>query len=139
MKKSENNAGKSLAILGGLVAAAAGAYFVYGNKTELKKKAKKVKGWAIKAKGEVLQKLENLKAVDEDLYHKIIDGVLKKYQNVKNIDTTELASVTKELKSHWKNIKKELGTSAKETQKTVKKAKKAVEKVADQAKKAVTK
>ncbi len=109
-----------LAILGGLAAAVAGAYFIYGNK-EVQKKAKKVKGWALKAKGEVLEKIEKLKAVDEKLYHDTIDAVMKKYEKIKSIDTTEAIAVAKELKGHWKNIKKELQGGAKKVTKVAKK------------------
>lgn len=144
---SKNSSGVSsktgIAILGGLaVAAAAGAYFIHGNKAvqrDIKKKVKSVKGWALKAKGEVMQKIENLKAIDEELYNKAIDAVMKKYENVKNIDTSEVVSVAKELKSHWKNIKKELGVGTKIAKKTAKKVAKVATKVASDAKTAVTK
>lgn len=120
-----------LAFLGALVAAAAGAYYVASNKGA-KKQVKKIKGWALKVKGDVLSKLEQMKDVDEDLYHKVVDAVMSKYKNIKSIDTTELASVSKELKSHWGNIKKELGAAGKKTAKSassmVKKAKKAITK-----------
>jgi hypothetical protein len=129
-KKTNSGPGTGLAILGGLAAAAAaGVYFIYGKK-ELQKKAKKVRGWALKAKGEVLEKIEKMKAVDEKIYHDSIDAVMKKYEKVKSIDTTELAAVAKELKSHWKNIKNEL-------QGGTKKVKKVVTKVAKDTKKAI--
>lgn len=125
--------GHGLAILGGLAAAAiAGAYFIQGNKPA-QKKIRQVKGWALKAKGEVLQKVESLKEVNEDLYNKAVDAVMKRYQNVKNIDTTEVQSIANELKSHWKNIKKELSVGSKVAKKTVKKATKVAKKVVNKA------
>ena len=131
-KSTGSNAGIKLAVLAGAaVAAAAGAYYVTHNKNA-KKQVKKIKGWALKVKGDVLSKLEQMKNVDEALYNSVVDGVMKKYQSVKNIDTSELSAVSKELKSHWNNIKKELSTATKATKKTassmVKKAKKAVTK-----------
>lgn len=136
--QKQNASHKGLAIIGGLVAAAAGAYFVHGNK-KAQKKIKQVKGWALKAKGEVLEKIEKIKEVDEQLYSQAIDAVMKKYENIKSVDTSELASVAKELKSHWKNIKKELNSGSKVAKKTVKKAAKAGVKVASDAVKAVKK
>jgi hypothetical protein len=128
MDKKTNS---GLMLLGGIVAAAAGAYFVYGNKAA-EVKIKKIKGWALKAKGEVVEKLEKLKDVNEDMYHSTIDAVMKKYENVKNVDVSELESVSKELKSHWKNIKRELAGSVKKVEKSatsvVKKVKNAVQK-----------
>lgn len=137
-KATQSGAHASIAIIGGLVAAAAGAYFIHGNKAA-QKKIKQVKGWALKAKGEVLERIEKIKEVDENLYQQAIDAVMKKYERVKSIDTTELSAVAKELKSHWKNIKRELNAGKKVAKKTVSKAKKATVKVAQDAVKAVQK
>lgn len=129
-----------LALLGGLaVAAAAGAYYIYGHgHQDAQKKIKKIKGWAVKIKGDVLHKMESLKHIDEQIYQNVIDTVVKKYENVKNIDTTELAGISKELKGHWRNIKRELNAGSGTAKKTVKKVAKAVKKTAKAAKKAVT-
>jgi hypothetical protein len=135
----------SIAIIGGLVAAAAGAYFIHGNKAA-QKKIKQVKGWALKAKGEVLERIEKIKEIDENLYQQAIDAVMKKYEGVKSVDTTELATVGKELKSQWRNIKRELSAGKKVVKKvassvasTGAKVKKATVKVAEDAVKAVQK
>ena len=64
---------------------------------------------------------------------------MKKYEHVKSVDTTELAAVAKELKSHWKNIKKELSSGAKVAKKTAKKAAKVGVKVASDTVKAIKK
>ncbi len=145
--QAPKSSGAGLAILGGLaVAAAAGAYFIHGSKDAQKniKKIKgqvtsKVKSWALKAKAETLEKLEKLKEVDEAAYNAVIDTVLKKYNNIKNIDTSEVEAIGKELRSHWKNIKKEFATGTKAAKKTVKKVGKVASKVATDAKKAVVK
>lgn len=129
--KKTSHTGMKLAFLGGLVATAAGAYYIATNKNS-KKQIQKVKGWALKAKGEILEKLEAFKEVDEEMYHKVVATVMKKYKNVKNIDTSELTMVAKELGGHWDKIKKELTVAGKKT------AKSAVS-VAKKAKKAVTK
>lgn len=118
--KKTSHAGAAT-LIGGLAAAAAvGGYFLYNNK-DAQKKIKKVKGWALKAKGEVLEKIENLKEVNEDAYNKVIDAVLSRYNKVSNIDTTELAQISKELKSHWKSIQKDLTEGGKKVSNVVKK------------------
>lgn len=144
-KPNQSTSHTGIAIIGGLVAAAAGAYFIHGNKAA-QKKIKQVKGWALKAKGEVLEKIEKIKAIDEQLYQQAIDAVMAKYQKVKNVDTTELQAVTKELKSQWKNIKRELSSGKKVVKKAVTqvkstgaKATKAAVKVAKDATEAVSK
>ncbi|MBU3668706.1 MAG: hypothetical protein FGM57_01920 [Candidatus Taylorbacteria bacterium] len=146
-KANGSNKAAGIAILGGLAAAAAaGAYFVYGNKDAQKniKKVKgqitsKVKGWALKAKAEALEKIEKLKQVDENAYHTVIDTVMKKYNNIKSIDTKDVEAVAKELRSHWKNIQRELKAGTSAAKKTVKKVSKVAVKVAKEAKDAVSK
>jgi gas vesicle protein len=110
------------------VAGAAGAYFLYGK--DGAKNRKKVKTWAMRAKADVIDKLEKAKIVSEDNYHMIVDGALSKYAKVKDIGPEELAALSKELKSHWKTIKAELSPK-------VKQAKGAAKKVVAKAKKAV--
>lgn len=144
-QKSGNSMG--VALLGGLAAAAAaGAYFVYGNK-DAQNKIKRVKGqvtstvkgWALKAKAEALEKIEKLKQVDESAYHTVIDTVMKKYTNIKNIDTKDVEAVAKELRSHWKNIQKEIKVASGVAKKTAKKVSKVAVQVAKDAKTAVRK
>ena len=108
-KKKTSHNGEGSAIGAALVvAAAAGAYFLYGSK-DAKKNRKAVKSWSLKAKGEVLEKLEKAKdTINEENYHKIVDGVLTKYEKVKDAHKDDVEDVVKELKGHWKNIKKHL-------------------------------
>ena len=94
--------------VGLVAAAAAGAYFLYGAK-DSKKNRQAVKSWAFKVKAEVLEKLEGLKAVDEEKYNEVVDAVAEKYQALKKINQKDLKVITKEMKGHWQSIKKELG------------------------------
>lgn len=122
-KKNEGHPGLGLALA---AAAAAGVYFLYGSK-DASKNRKSVKGWALKAKGEVLEKMEQVKGeITEENYHKIVDGVMAKYRKLKAEHGDDIDMLVKDMKGHWKNIQKH--TSG--TKKTVKKAaKKAVKKV----------
>jgi len=106
----KNNIAKDVLIgtgLAAMVAAAAGVYFLYGSKNA-KNNRKMVRAWSLKAKGEVLEKLENLKEVNEQVYHKIVDEVSGKYKALKSIDKKDIEEFVHELKSHWKNIAKEV-------------------------------
>ena len=102
-----------------LAAFAAAGYFLYGKDGE--KKRKKVRGWMLKAKGEVLEGVEKLKDVTEEQYAAIIEKVGAKYKAVKNIDPAEVEAMAKELRGHWKNIKKSISPAPKK--KVAKKAK----------------
>jgi len=123
-KKNQQNGhpGIGLAIA---AAAAAGTYFLYGSK-DANKNRKIVKGWALKAKGEVVEKIEQIKGeVTEENYHKIVDGVMTKYRKVKTDHQDDIDSLVKDMKGYWKNIKNHV-TPGKVVKKAVKKtAKKA--------------
>jgi hypothetical protein len=107
--KSENNDTK-IAVgvgIGMLAALSAGAYYLYGTKEGAKKRVK-IRGWVLKAKGEVMEKLENLKEVNEETYNNIITTITNKYKGVKSINPEEVESLVTDLKKHWKSIKKHI-------------------------------
>lgn len=125
--KKNSNVGLGATITGvGLsaIALVAGTYFLYGSKEAVKNR-KKVKGWMLKAKGEVLDKVEKLKSIDEATYGKLIDTVSEKYKKVKAINLADVEGLAKELKGHWKNLKKEV---LPDTQKKVVAVRKTVQK-----------
>ncbi len=101
-KKSEGHGVEiGLALAG--IATVAGAVFLYGTDTG-KKKRKQIKGWTLKAKGEVVERLEKLKDVNEESYNKVVDAVTAKYKAVKSVAPEELAEVVADLKKSWKHI-----------------------------------
>lgn len=108
--KTEKNTGTKIVVgvgIGMLTALSAGAYYLYGTKEGAKKRLK-IRGWVLKAKGEIMEKLENLKEVNEETYNTIVSSVMKKYQGVKSIDPAEVEALVLDLKKHWKNIKKHI-------------------------------
>jgi hypothetical protein len=123
-KKKDNNAAVQTGIgLAIAAAAAAGAYFLYGSK-DAKKNRKAVKGWVLKAKGEVIEKIEQVKGeLTEENYNKIVDGVAAKYSKVKTVTQDEVSDLLKDMKGHWKNIKKHTVGAKVVAKKTVKKTK----------------
>lgn len=103
LKKKSNNNAVGIAVLGASLAGlAAGAYFFFGPNG--KKNQKNAKAWAIKMKGDVVEKLEAAKEVTEPIYHKIIDTVAKKYAKGSKATEKEIDELAKDLKKHWKSI-----------------------------------
>ncbi|HEY9584112.1 MAG TPA: hypothetical protein VJI33_00825 [Candidatus Paceibacterota bacterium] len=93
-----------LAILGAsLAAAAAGAYFFFGPKG--KKHRATTRAWAIKMKGDIVEKLERAKDVSEPIYNKIIDSVASEYKKGKKASQEEIVALAQDLKKHWKVIR----------------------------------
>lgn len=114
-KSKSSGVGMGAGIVAVAAAAIAGGYFLYGK--DGAKNRKKIKGWMLKAKGEVLEQMERGKEITEDTYHQVIDKVSQKYQAAKDIDPNELQQLVKEMKGHWRSIKKQLTGTAKKTAK----------------------
>ncbi len=113
MAHKKETGGVAMAVgIGALAALSAGAYFLYGTKEGAKKRVK-IKGWMLKAKGEVLEKMEALKEVNEETYNKVLSTVMKKYEGLKNIDQAEVALMMTDLKKHWSSIKKHIDVATK--------------------------
>jgi hypothetical protein len=110
-KENNHNAAIVAGITGLFASALLGAHFLF-NTEKGKKSLKHLKSWAFKMKGELLERLEKVKNIDETTYHKIVDELSTKYQKIKGMTVDEISEITKELKSNWKKIKDE----AKKTQ-----------------------
>jgi hypothetical protein len=133
-KKTEHTQGQTIAAGVGLTAAAvaaAGAYFLYGSK-EADKNRKTVKSWALKAKAEVLEQMEDAKNMTRDEYEEMVQAVAGAYSGVKGATKKDLVEFASEMKEHW-DVIEDLASSRKKT------AKKAVKKVTKAAKKTATK
>jgi hypothetical protein len=110
-KDNNHNIAIAAGITGLFASALLGAHFLF-NTEKGKKSLKHLKSWSFKMKGELLEKLEKAKNIDEATYTKIVDDLSAKYQKIKGMTVDEVAEITKELKSNWKKIKDE----AKKTQ-----------------------
>lgn len=111
-KKQQSHIGAIAAGLAGITAAAVGAYYLYGSK-DAKKNRAKVKGWMLKAKGEVIEQLENVQDVTEGAYMSAVDAVAKRYNDLKQIDPAELEAFIGEMREHWDGIKRTVNARVK--------------------------
>ncbi|MAQ77175.1 hypothetical protein CL684_01480 [Candidatus Campbellbacteria bacterium] len=111
-KKNDSNLGESIAV--GAAAALAGfaGYYLFGPKG--KQNRKKVRGWTLKAKGEVLEKIEKLEEVTEEKYHDIVDVVMAKYKKLKTVADDETDKLEAELKKRFNDVARDVEKAAKE-------------------------
>jgi hypothetical protein len=86
--------------------AAAGAYFLYGERGA--KNRAQIAGWSLKMKGEVLEKVENLKELNRETYTELVDKVAARYAKLEKVSASELRRLTVELKNAWAHISKQL-------------------------------
>ncbi|MCA9360297.1 hypothetical protein KC730_00200, partial [Candidatus Kaiserbacteria bacterium] len=107
-KKVEVSSAQKIGIGVGLTAAAvaaAGTYFLYGSKNASKNR-KTVKSWALKAKAEVLEKLEDAKEMSQEEYEDVINAVAGAYAGLKSASKVDIKVFKDEMKNHWKAIEK---------------------------------
>ncbi len=106
-EKNSSNPKAKMAIGAGIAAmtAAAIAYFLVG--PDGKKNRKKLQGWVIKMKGEIVEKLEAAKEITQPVFEKIVTQVAEKYKKVKHIRPEDLEHAVAEIKKQWKSIAKE--------------------------------
>ncbi len=104
-KSTENSTVAKLAILGASLAGlAATSYFFIGKNA--KKHQKHAKAWAIKMKGDVVEKLEQAREVSESVYKEIVDSVASEYEKGMKASKDEISTLADDLKKHWKSISK---------------------------------
>ncbi len=106
--------------------AAAGTYFLYGSKGASKNR-KVVKSWALKAKAEVLEKLEQAKEMSKEEYEQLIDTVGGVYAQVKDASKVDISGFKKEMKEYWNKIEKTAAPKKKVVKKAVAKVAKKVD------------
>lgn len=98
--KSKISTGTVVGIGAGIAALAAGSYYFFG--PEGKKNRGKLKGWMIKMKGEIIEKMEDAGEMTEAAYHQIVDSVAEKYLGTND----GVKAFAESLKRQWKGISK---------------------------------
>ncbi|MDO8481688.1 MAG: hypothetical protein Q7S75_01225 [bacterium] len=117
--KGGNSSAVKLAVLGVSLAGLAAAYFFLGPKG--KKNQKHAKAWAIKMKGDVVEKLETARAISEPVYREIIDSVAARYEKEMVANNKEIRALAQDLKKHWKTISNRARAVKRDTVKGAKK------------------
>ena len=84
-------------------AAAAGAYFLYGSK-DAQKNRKQVKSWALKAKAEVLEKLEQVDSMTEVEYDQIVEAAIATYGKAKSVTKKDVKEFKEEMGQNWQDL-----------------------------------
>ncbi|MEX2514946.1 MAG: hypothetical protein WD335_02330 [Candidatus Paceibacterota bacterium] len=92
-------------IVAGLSAAlAAGAMYFYGPDGD--RRRNNFRGWILKTKGEVLDKLEEAESLTKERYNEIVDAAVEKFATGRAKKEQEVEVIRQELKSNWVHIKK---------------------------------
>lgn len=86
--------------VGATLAVAAAAYYFFG--PDGKKHRKTLRGWMIRMKGEIIEKMESAKEMSEAAYHQIVDAVAARYKNA--VQEGDLQTFVTQLKKQWKGF-----------------------------------
>jgi gas vesicle protein len=103
MNKTEKIIGAGI---GAAALAALGTYLMYGERGE--KNRQLVAGWILKMKGEVLEKVEEIKDLNKEEYYKIVDEVSARYAKLGKVGAGELKHLNGELKKAWEHLSREM-------------------------------
>jgi hypothetical protein len=103
--KKQGDASKTF-VTGAMLGAAAALVFVAN--AQDKAKRKKMRGWGLRARGEILEKIENTQAITKARYEEIVSQVMRKYEKGKSITEAEVKSLERDLHRSWRHIVAEL-------------------------------
>ncbi|HAH33104.1 MAG TPA: hypothetical protein DCL44_12400 [Elusimicrobia bacterium] len=102
MKKSEKLIGAGIVLA---AIAAAGAYFLTGKRGQ--KNKKKIAAWTLKMKGEILEKMKELKEVNKEAYYNLVEEAAARYERIEKVGAAEIKHLKKELKGAWAHISRQ--------------------------------
>jgi hypothetical protein len=85
------------------LAAAAGAYWLYGAQ-KAKNNRKVAKGWMLKARGELMDLVEKTKDIDKKKYFDMAESVAKTLGQKAGATTVQISGAAKDLKAVWAQV-----------------------------------
>lgn len=121
MKQSVKNVGLAAATM----AAAAGAYYLYGSKDAAKNR-RAVSTWMRRAEREIVHEAKKLKnaAFTEDNYRRVISGVAQRYQQLQNVDPADVQKFVSAVQKSWRQAGEAVKSRAEHTPTTLRRVKK---------------
>lgn len=122
-KQAKKKLGKVAAgtALGALLAAGAAAFFFTQTKVG-KDAGKKIKEEATQLSKTISHRVSKLRKMSQAKYDEIVDEIVDEYAKKKKLASTQVDSLKRDLKSHWKEVNRELKSEGKAAKRTVKKA-----------------
>lgn len=109
-QQSENERKSNLPLAGLLGAAAVGAVYLYGkNKQRVQQR---LRGWVLKIKGEVMERVAESESLTREEYEDIVDSAVDKYKQKKQQASERFEQIRHDLKSQWEEIHEEISQHA---------------------------
>src|SRR5687768_6232250 len=95
-------AGAAFAVSAGIAALSAAAYILFGPRG--KQNRRELRSWAVKMKGEMIERFEKVEDLTEPVYQRIVKEVSQKYAKRTGVDKQELRAIVADMRKHWKHI-----------------------------------
>jgi len=90
-------------LAGAAITAAVAGYFLYGPSGQ--KNREKLSRWMLRAKREILSKMETAGELTEDRYHTIVDEVTDRYAQMKHIGQEKASQAATTFKQKWEDMR----------------------------------
>jgi len=103
MERSKKAIGAGIALA---AIAAAATYFLTGPRG--RDNREKIAAWTLDMKAEVLRRIKQVKLLNREAYHTVVDEVAARYQRVGRVSSSEMRHLTQELKGAWSHISRQL-------------------------------
>lgn len=105
MMHHHKNSGNSLFafIAGAATALALGGYFLYG--PHGRENRKKLDRWVLRAKIDILDKMESVEDLTEEQYRNIVDEVTNRYASLKHVGQEKAARAGESFKRRWNEMR----------------------------------
>jgi hypothetical protein len=110
MGKIMKAAGAGLAVA---MAAAAGVFYLYKKNPRARRN---IKLWGLRLKHEVIEDLAQLREVNRETYHQVLDKVARRFEGLKEVNQKELSGLVVDLKEAWGHFNKEITALRKKTE-----------------------
>ncbi|HNW45390.1 MAG TPA: hypothetical protein PKI19_12870 [Elusimicrobiales bacterium] len=107
MERSKKILGAGIALA---AIAAAGTYFLTGKRGA--KNREQIAAWTLKMKGEVLEKMKDLKEMNKQNFEALVDEIALRYERAERVGASEMKHLKGEVKSAWTHISKQLKKAA---------------------------
>jgi hypothetical protein len=103
MDRSKKAIGAGIALA---AIAAAATYFLTG--PHGRDNRERIAAWTLDMKAEVLRRMKQVKLLNREAYHTVVDEVAARYQRVGRVSSSEMRHLTQELKGAWSHISRQL-------------------------------
>ncbi len=113
-----NSSSSLLAFLFGVVTTAAvGGYLLYGPRG--RENRENLSRWMLRAKRDILTKMETAEDLTEEKYRAIVDDVTGRYAKMRHVGNTKAAALAESFKAKWEDMRDMVAEAREEAEREI--------------------